>query len=159
MGSQLTKNYDVDREATTFGSIGGPWKIYGSTRKDRERTPVSIFMFDKKIIDRKPDKNDTINRLKQEVSNLVRLRHPSILQVVEPLLEDKNNLAFITEPVQYCLGDLLRKPNILNTVLCDTEARLGLLDLIQAIAFLHTEARLIHFAICPDNIYITTKGK
>ncbi|CAG9330875.1 unnamed protein product [Blepharisma stoltei] len=159
MGSQLTKNYDVDREPLSFGGIGGPWKIYGATRKDREKSPVSIFMFDKKTIDRKPDKNDTINRLKLEVTNLVRLRHPCILQVVEPLLEDKNTLAFITEPVQYCLGDLLRRPHILSTILCDTEVRLGLLDLIQAIAFIHTEARLIHFAICPDNIYITIKGK
>lgn len=159
MGSQLTKNFEVERDAKSEGGIGGPWKIYSATRRDREKSPVSIFTFDKRLLDRKPDKLDTISRLKLEVSSLMKLRHPNILQVLEPLLEDKTTIAWITEPLDFCLGDLLRRPHILSSCLGDTETRLGLLDVIQGLSFLHNEARMVHLAVCPDNIYISKGGK
>lgn len=67
MGSQLTKNYEVDREPSASGGIGGLWKIYSAYKRDRARTPVSIFMFDKRLIDkRRTDRDEIINRLKVE---------------------------------------------------------------------------------------------
>ena len=159
MGSQLTKNYEVERDPKSEGGIGGPWKIYSATRRDRERTPVSIFTFDKRLLDKKPDKLESLNRLKLEISALMKLRHPNILQVLEPMLEDKTTIAWVTEPLEYCLGDLLRRPHILSTCLGDTETRLGLLDVIQGLSFLHNEARMVHMAVCPDNIYIAQGGK
>ena len=159
MGSQLTKNYEVERDPKSEGGIGGPWKIYSATRRDREKTPVSIFTFDKRTLDKKPDKDQTINRLKQEITSLIKLRHPNILQVLEPMLEDKTTIAWVTEPIEYCLGDLLRRPHILSTCLGDTESRLGLLDIIQGLSFVHSEARLVHLAVCPDNIYISQGSK
>lgn len=159
MGSQLTKNYEVERDAKSEGGIGGPWKIYSATRRDREKTPVSIFIFDKRTLDKKTEKLDTINRLKLEISSLLKLRHPNILQVLEPMLEDKTTIAWVTEPIDYCLGDLLRRPHILSACLGDTESRLGILDVIQGLAFIHNEARMVHLSVCPDNIYISKSGK
>ena len=75
------------------------------------------------------------------------------------MLEDKTTIAWVTEPLEYCLGDLLRRPHILSTCLGDTESRLGLLDVIQGLSFIHNEARMVHFAVCPDNIYISHGGK
>lgn len=159
MGSQLTKNYEVEKEAKSEGGITGAWKIYSAFRRDRDRTPVSIFTFDKRLVERKPNKQEIINRLKTEVQNLIRLRHPNLLQILEPMMEDKTTIAWVTEPLEYCLGDLLRRPHILSNCLGDTETRLGILDLIQGLSFLHNEARLVHMALCPDNVYISLSGK
>lgn len=160
MGSQLTKNYDVEKDPQTLGGINGAWKIYSAHKRDRVRTPVSIFIFDKKVLEkRRTDRDEIVDRLKQEVTALTRLRHPGVLKVLEPLMEDAKMLAFVTEPVEFCLGDLLRRPNLIESYLCDLEARLGLLDLIKALGFLHTEARQVHLALSPDNIYIAENGK
>ena len=48
---------------------------------------------------------------------------------------------------------------MLTSVLSDTEARLGLLDLSAGLNFLHTEARLVHLGVCPENVYLSPTGK
>ena len=52
---------------------------------------VSIFMFEKKQIDRysRRDKDIIIDTLKKGVSQLTRLRHPKILSVLHPLEESR----------------------------------------------------------------------
>jgi hypothetical protein len=52
--------------------------------------------------------------MRQEVNALVRFRHPNLLGIIEPLLEDAKTLAFVTEPVEHCLADLLKRPNMLT---------------------------------------------
>jgi SCY1-like protein 2 len=160
MGTTLTKNYDVEAEPCGAGGLSGLWRIYSCKRKTKDRAALSIFMFDKKRLDRKrTNRDDIINSLKAEVLALVRLRHPCILQVVEPLLEDSKTLAFVTEPVIGSLTDLLKQPAKLQSLFTDLEIRLGLMDIIEALNFLHSEARLLHLAVCPDNIYLTPQGK
>jgi len=38
---------------------------------------------------------------------LTRMRHPGVLKLIEPLMEDNKNLVFVTERVEYCVGDIL----------------------------------------------------
>ena len=162
MGSQLTKSYDVESNIRAAGGLQGVWKIYSATKKDKSRQRVSIFMFDKRLIEKKKsaaERDDLVQKLKNEVSALVRIRHPCILRVVEPLLEDSKTLAFVTEHVEGCLGDFIRKPVVLASEFSDMESRLGLLDLAQALHFLHSEARMVHTAVCPDNVYVVEGGK
>lgn len=90
---------------------------------------------------------------------LTRLRHPKILKVLEPLTEDAYSLAFVTEKVAHCLGDLLKNPQDLYKIMSDVEVRLGLIDIIEALTFVHRDARMVHFAVCPENIYVTPEGK
>ena len=162
MGSQLTKSYDVESNVRASGGLNGVWKIYSATKKDKSHQRVSIFMFDKRLIEKKKsaaEREDLVQKLKNEVSALARIRHPSILRVVEPLMEDGKTLAFVTEHVESCLGDLVRKPVVLAAEFSDMESRLGLLDLAQALHFLHSEARMVHTAVCPDNVYVVEGGK
>jgi hypothetical protein len=44
--------------------------------------------------------------LKKDAANLVKFRHPSILNLIEPLMEDAKTLAFVSEPVEYNLAAL-----------------------------------------------------
>mmetsp|Transcript_8304 Transcript_8304/g.16371 ORF Transcript_8304/g.16371 Transcript_8304/m.16371 type:complete len:797 (+) Transcript_8304:5029-7419(+) len=160
MGSTLTKNYDVEAEPCGSGGLSCLWRIYSCKRKSKDRASLSIFMFDKKRLDRKrTNRDEIVNSLKAEVLALVRLRHPCILQVVEPLLEDSKTLAFVTEPVLGSLTDLLKQPAKLQSLMTDLEVRLGLIDILEALVFLQSEARLLHLAVCPDNIYLTPRGK
>jgi len=53
MGSQLTKNYEVEKEPYMKGGMHNMWSVYRAKRKkggDGSGTgDVSIFMFEKKL--------------------------------------------------------------------------------------------------------------
>lgn len=49
MGSQLTKNYDVEKDAYLYGGLHSLWRCHRAKKKvASDSADVSIFMFDKK---------------------------------------------------------------------------------------------------------------
>lgn len=80
-------------------SYSGPWKIYDAKNKSTGKA-VSVFVFEKKSLEPpggaglggrsgasqlKRAHEEVIERLKKEASSLARLRHPSILELAEPV--------------------------------------------------------------------------
>lgn len=55
MGSQLTKNYDVDKDVHCLGGPNNVWRIHNAIKKGQNKQPVSVFIFDKKQIKKKSD--------------------------------------------------------------------------------------------------------
>lgn len=98
--------------------------------------------------------------LKAEAQSLSKLRHPSILEMVEPLEETRNELIFATEPVLSSLhlsilGSIQYSPLV---ELDEVEIQKGILQLCKGLVFLHTSARLIHTNINPESIIINSAG-
>lgn len=112
-----------------------------------------------------------IEILKKEVSSLSRLRHPCILEVVEPLEETRTSMIFVTEPITGCLRDGIgqtdrrssnvypnRNPSQLNLELDEVETQKGLLQIGKGLQFLHESAKLVHGNLTPEAIIINAKG-
>lgn len=99
-GNALTREYDLIQH---LGSAGPclTWKIYDAIKKSTKQE-ASLFVFDKKQLDRcnKKDKELILEIFKKGVSQLTRLRHPSMLIVQHALEESRDLLAFATEPVR-----------------------------------------------------------
>ncbi|KAG6874310.1 hypothetical protein C0995_001535 [Termitomyces sp. Mi166 len=80
----------------------GLWKVQSATHKVTNKR-VSVWSFDKKGLDMErlgvPARERTLEVMKAEASALGRLRHPSILEMVEPLEETRGEFIFATEPV------------------------------------------------------------
>lgn len=119
--SNISSNYTIAPQPTT---TAGPWKIFDAKKKGKGATvTVSVFVFDKKTLDPaggglggsrtgaaslKRAHEEVLERLKKEANSLARLRHPSILQLVEPVEETRSGgLMFATEPVTASLAGLL----------------------------------------------------
>lgn len=49
--------------------------------------------------------------MKKEVQTLQKFRHPNILGVVEPLIEDDKNMVFVTEPISSTLSTMIKRNN------------------------------------------------
>lgn len=99
---------------------------------------------------------------------LDRYRHPRILTLIHPVEETPDTLAFASEPVLGSLANILgslddRLPqNISNDArtyqFLDFEIKYGILQLVEALTFLHTSCKIIHRNICPQSVIITRKG-
>ncbi|KAI5288243.1 hypothetical protein KEM54_005358 [Ascosphaera aggregata] len=205
--SNINSNYQYSPHPAF---ISGPWMVHDGTKKSTG-DPASIFILDKKSLQNnnatsngfgntatrstnagggsgyKRVQEDAIQRLKKEASNLARLRHPSILQVLEPVEETRNGgLMFATEPVTASLSIILQEKDDQDIAsggrasryisassssssfgpshqrreleIDEIEIQKGLLQVAKALEFLHESAGLVHGNLNPDAIYVNTKS-
>ena len=155
MGSDLFSNYTVEKTPFLQGGYMKLWKIFHGTHKVRKQE-VCVFVFDKKSLERFPksEHSEILLTLKCEAHMLVKFKHPSLLSVVEPFVEDKNSLGFVTERFEYTLNSWMSatKPSKL-------EIKQMVIELAKAILFLHNDAHVVHNNLNPDNIFIDVNNK
>ena len=190
--SNINSNYTV---ATTPSCTSGPWKIYDGKKKSTGKI-VSVFVLDRKFFEShsgslgrssassiKRATEEVVERLKKEASSLARLRHPNILELVEPVEDTRNGgLQFATETVTASLSGLLQEKDDQERAggvggrssryvtedseggrrrreleIDELEIQKGLLQISKALEFLHDNAGLVHGNLTPDAVFLNTK--
>jgi SCY1-like protein 2 len=158
-----------------FISLGLIWKIYSGHKKSTKQE-VSVFVLEKKSLDRyqrKSDREALLAFFRRGVSQLTKLRHPRLLVIqhaleesrfalffscfyilLTPVVPCRDSLAFVSEPVRESLGNLLKTEDALFPV----EIKYGLMQLAEALQFIHKEGRLLHMNICPENVIVNASG-
>ncbi|RAL05706.1 putative protein kinase Scy1 [Aspergillus ibericus CBS 121593] len=193
LSSNISSNYHISPHPTV---VSGPWKIHDGKKKSTGTT-ASIFIFDKKFLEPRSSglgsrsgsstkklQEDVVERLKREASNLARLRHPSVLQVLEPVEETRNGgLMFATEQITASLAGLLQAKDAQDSTsrvgsrssrymveepdgtrrrrdleIDELEIQKGLLQVAKGLEFLHESAGLVHGNLNPEAIYINAKS-
>lgn len=189
--SNINSNYSI---SSTPSSTSGPWKIYDAKKKSTGKA-ASVFVFDRKSLDAhsaslgrssasslKRATEEVVERLKKEASSLARLRHPNILELVEPLEETKGGLQFATEIVTASLSGLLQEKDDQERSggvggrssrfvtedgeggrrrreleIDELEIQKGLEQISKALEFLHDNAGLVHGNLTPDAVFVNAK--
>ncbi|KAL3450892.1 kinase-like domain-containing protein [Aspergillus insuetus] len=193
LSSNISANYQVSPHPTV---VSGPWKIHDGKKKSTN-TAASIFIFDKKALEPRSGglggrssssikklQEEVVERLKREAGNLARLRHPSVLQVLEPVEETRNGgLMFATEPITASLAGLLQEKDSQENNgrigsrssrymveesdgsrrrrdldIDELEIQKGLLQVAKGLEFLHESAGLVHGNLNPEAIFINAKS-
>ncbi|KAG5651283.1 hypothetical protein H0H81_009226 [Sphagnurus paluster] len=152
----------IDAAASFPPSLNvGLWRVQSASHKVTSKR-VSVWSFDK----RGPDmerlgpaaRERTLEVMKAEASALSRFRHPSILEMVEPLEETRSELIFATEPVLSSLE--LSTPGTGRSSplveLDEVEIQKGILQICKGLSFLHSSAQLIHTNINLETIIINS---
>ena len=92
----------------------GLWKVHSATANNTSQKRVSLWEYAKgsslpgNARGRPSQAADRVLEvLKKEAATLSRYRHPSVLEVVEPLDARSSTLVFATEPVQCSLADVV----------------------------------------------------
>lgn len=167
--TNISVNYTIDESQSPAHC--GLWKIYKATRNasssstsassgpssstSASKNVVSIWMHT--FTTRGQVRQRITEQLKKEASSLTRLRHPCILEVVEPLEESRNDVAFATEQVFASLSEALVSDHRQDVQLDEVEIQKGLLQVARGLEFLHT-AKMVHQNLSPDSIMINAKG-
>ncbi|KAF7322690.1 Kinase-like protein [Mycena chlorophos] len=140
----------------------GLWRVQAATHKTTNKR-VSVWSFDKRSSEmerlRPLARDRTLEVLKAEASSLTKLRHPSVLEMVEPLEETRTELIFATEPVLSSLEMSIPgtgRPPLVD--LDEVEIQKGILQICKGLSFLHSSAQLIHSNIGPESIIINSSG-
>ncbi|KAB8257457.1 kinase-like domain-containing protein [Aspergillus pseudonomiae] len=191
--SNISANYQISPQPAV---ISGPWKIHDGKKKSTG-TSASIFIFDKKSLESRPSglggrssssakklHEDVVERLKREAGSLTRLRHPSVLQVLEPVEETRGGgLMFVTEQITTSLARLLQEKDAQESnsrlgsrpsrymveepdgtrrrrdlEIDELEIQKGLLQVAKGLEFLHESAGLVHGNLNPEAIFINAKS-
>ncbi|TRM57589.1 hypothetical protein BD626DRAFT_551011 [Schizophyllum amplum] len=142
----------------------GLWKVQSATHKVTSKR-VSVWSFDKRGAEMERlgpvAKDRALEVLKQRcASALSKFRHPSILEMVEPLEETRNELTFATEPIICSLDSAIpgagRHAPLVE--LDEIEIQKGVLQICKGLSFLHSSAKLIHSNINPESVIINSAG-
>lgn len=155
-----------------------------------EKKLYSVFAFDKSQLDSlsRAEKEVALEHIKRGVTQLTRLRHPSILVVHHALEESRSSLAFVAEHVYGHLESILKEQrlrrietrNVRNTSdlvdlnqdlgpkdtdyqkdscqLDNVQVKAGLLQLCDGLKFLHNDAKMLHRNLCLDNIFVDSNN-
>ncbi|EOD45362.1 putative protein kinase domain-containing protein ppk32 protein [Neofusicoccum parvum UCRNP2] len=170
--SNIGSNYTI---SSSPSSTSGPWKIYDAKKKSTGK-PASVGTV-------KRAHEEVLERLKKEASSLARLRHPSILELAEPVEETRSGgLMFATEPVTASLAGLLQEKDEQERSggpggrssryvveedgtrrrreleIDELEIQKGLLQIAKGLDFLHESAGLVHANLTPEAIFINAKS-
>jgi len=157
MGNKILTQYDVQKEACYY-STDLKWRLHSASFKERPEDKLTIFLFEKKTVERYPknSKEQILEVLRKDATSLQRLRHPHILSVLEALSEERSTLAFATKPVVGTVAQLLEHN---RQELTNLEMKCGLLDVAEALQFLHQDAKTAHLSVGPHSIFIDPQGK
>jgi SCY1-like protein 2 len=66
---------------------------------------------------------------------------------------------FVTEPVEFNLASLQFDATKKELIPGDLEIKCLSLELLEALNFLHLNAKMIHLGLAPEHIYITADGR
>eukprot|EP00884_Botryococcus_braunii_P015523 jgi/Botrbrau1/2654/Bobra.0203s0005.1 len=174
IGAKNLRDYIVDKQTGT-GGFGSGWKIYSAhARKEGAPFPtVSVWIFEKRVgvngdYLQAGDTAQVIEHAKRECAALAKLKHSTILTVVEPMEETRNQLVMVTEPVFGSVRDILNHFKNLPPALADErkdlrlsrlELKSGLLQVADALHNLHMGASMVHRGLCPESVVITSSGQ
>ncbi|GAB4813447.1 hypothetical protein N2152v2_000493 [Parachlorella kessleri] len=180
VGAKCLLDYSLQGQVASAGP-GCLWKVYRARAK-KEGAPyplVSAWILDKRSLQGDQHIGSGsgggsskrleafLEQCRRDVQHLARLKHPSIVRLVHPLEETRTQLVFITEPIFSSLEDALHGGHGLHAelaeerrsvALSELELKHGLLQVSEGLHFLHTEAGMVHKAVCPENILITRSG-
>ncbi|TYG69996.1 hypothetical protein ES288_D05G276400v1 [Gossypium darwinii] len=176
-GPKALLDYELLHQIGSAGP-GLAWKLYSAKARDATRPlqypTVCVWLLDKKMLAEararagisKIVEDSFFDLIRADAARLVRLRHPGVVHVVQALDENKNAMTMVTEPlfasVANAIGNVenvAKVPKDLKGIeMSLLEVKHGLLQIAESLEFLHTNARLIHRAISPENVLITSSG-
>ncbi|KAG5885655.1 hypothetical protein JTB14_037506 [Gonioctena quinquepunctata] len=158
------------------------WRIHDAFRKS-DGKECSVFLFEKRCAEKlhKPKRKETVTEiLRSSVRQLERFRHPKILHVIHPIEECAETLAFASERVYASLANILafqegsanqagiaatggQQPTPRPTYtreynFLDIEYKYGILQITEALSFLHYSGHVLHRNVCPASILVTNRG-
>ncbi|KAH7307548.1 hypothetical protein KP509_22G064800 [Ceratopteris richardii] len=175
-GPKALQDYEL-HEQLGSGGHGLAWKLYAAKPRNKSMAynqDVCVWVLDKKSLTEsrqriglsKAAEDAFLDVIRADAMQLVKLRHPGVVHVIQGLEENKTAMTLVTESIFASIANVVgHLDNISNfpkglkgLELGQLEIKHGLLQLADSLSFLHNNARLIHRALSPEVVFITASG-
>ena len=91
-----------------------------------------------------------------EVKTLVCCDHPNIIKLIDYFIYYKHSILIMEKPLNHV--DLFNYTAYLGGV-CETDARIIMQQIVEAVWYLHYDARIVHRDIKPENVLIDVRNQ
>ncbi|VDN07147.1 unnamed protein product [Thelazia callipaeda] len=151
----LSTPLDHHYEQLNLRFVTGYWKLY-SAKSTLDGKYSTVFVFERKNNVKAPSRLGRSSRLslidliRYDISQLASLSHPRLLRIFHDLQENKEMMAFASECVNANLEKFIAENGIDKL-----EIKLGILQIIDGLSYLHNSAKILHGNLVPNAIYIT----
>ncbi|KAL5716068.1 SCY1-like protein 2 A [Ranunculus cassubicifolius] len=177
-GPKPLQDYDL-LDQIGSGGPGLAWKLYSAKSRagsvpSSQYPVVCVWVLDKRNISEarakaglsKAAEDGFFDVIRADAAKLVRLRHPGVVHVVQGLDESKNAMAMVTEPLFASVANTIGMVDNIGKVPKELkgmemgllEVKHGMLQIAETLDFIHNNARLIHRALSPESVFITSSG-
>uniref|UniRef100_A0A914MY58 Protein kinase domain-containing protein n=1 Tax=Meloidogyne incognita TaxID=6306 RepID=A0A914MY58_MELIC len=156
--------------------LSGHWHHFTAQATVGTDKDASVLLFDKKCNVKGPSRLGRANRLglsdllRYDLSQLQQLVHPRILRLLHPLVENKELIGFASEPLYCTLDKLLleredeqhfninsqSEKDSKQLLLDKLEMKLGVLQLVEGLSYLHNNAKILHGNLTPQAVFVTS---
>ncbi|XP_067942236.1 SCY1-like protein 2 isoform X2 [Watersipora subatra] len=152
-----------------IGSTGGLWKIYRS-KLISSQVEVSVFVFDKNVCRKHKQKKTILNAVWKHVDMIQNIQKYSnvTLRIVLTAKENRRYVAYASEPVLGSLANIMgdypydisqSHAAVLNKMtLCEMEIKYGVIEIAEALSYLHLYEAMVHCDVSPRNIVVCSNG-
>ena len=118
--------------------------------KKSDKTACAIWEVERKRVETVANLDAFWALMKNEFTNLQKLRFPLIVRVSKPVEDIKGAIFAETEPVQFCIGGLMEGAFAMD----ELEIKLGLIQICEALNFVHSTAQMVHLNLSPWSIVV-----
>ncbi|XP_011874672.1 PREDICTED: SCY1-like protein 2 isoform X2 [Vollenhovia emeryi] len=184
----IRNTYEIGKQSATAGPENVWRIYDGYRKKDRMEVSIFLFDKRSVEKLHKPKRRETVTDiLRAGAARMERYSHPKLLQAYK-VEECADTLAFASEPVLASLANVLAyKEQVANALaaqssgpmskqnhppttshhrstfvkeyeLHELEVKYGLLQITEALLFLHGNCKFLHRNVCPTSIIITKRG-
>lgn len=154
---EIIKGYKLEKEEKKFfAGTNKKWLIKQGIRT-HDSKKVSIFILKKSNLDKNESvRQEMLKILIKEGKNLMKVRHPSFLKILEPVFEDPKQIIFVTERIENSIESALKKNFNFED---DIELKLNIKNILVGFDFLNNKLNTVHLNIAPENIFVISDGK
>jgi SCY1-like protein 2 len=117
-GPKALQDYELGEQVGS-GGPGLVWKLYSGMPRNKatqlHNSQVCVWVLDKKALSESRVRNGVsraveeafLDLLRQDAAQMMRLRHPGVIRVVQALDESKTTMAIVTEPIFASVANVL----------------------------------------------------
>lgn len=161
MGNNLIKGYEIQEANSCSGGLGNFWRVFTAKKLNSGGKLASVLRIEKKPYKRygKNQQETLYSFFRKEGQQLAKFKHPGILSLMEPMIENEAGIAIVTEFITGSLSHFIANKQFGTVTPSLMDLKVHMLELLEGLQFLHNDSKNVHMAICPENIYITQEGK
>jgi serine/threonine protein kinase len=162
---EIIKGYKLCKEQADFkAGQNNLWTVQSAVRTSDNKKCSIMHVSKPEIASLFPNTSDNIWQILQsEAKNLLKLKHPSLLSVIDKVYEENDKLFLVVERITHSLATIFQEIYTISAEFQgefwdkfsdEDELKINMKSLLEGVKFINKDLQNCHFGLSPENIFI-----